>query len=83
MLNCSKRLSASGIRSVSNLYNLLLKSEVKFLGNSSDSYKHDLSLSAKAVISGTCAYSAISTSSLTNLSNSASPSVNNHLKTAS
>lgn len=73
----------SGIRSVSNLYSLSLKRVMKFLGSSSDSYKQDLSLSAKAVMSGTCEYSEISGSSLTFLSNSASPSVNSHLKIAS
>ena len=73
----------SGIKSVSNLYNLSLNKVVKFLGSSSDSCKHDLNLSASAVISGTCTYSDSSGSSLTCLSNSASLSVNNHLKIAS
>ena len=45
--------NVSGIKSVSNLYSFSLNSVVKSFGNSSDSYKHDLSLSASAVISGT------------------------------
>ena len=78
-----KSCRESGIRSVSNLYSLLLNRLVKFLGSSSASWRHDLSLSARAVISGTWAYSWMSTSSLMCLSNSASPSVSNHLNIAS
>lgn len=76
-------LMVSGIKSVSNLYSLSLNIVVKSLGSSSDSYRHDLSLSARAVISGTCTFSDSSGSSLTFLSNSASPSASNHLKIAS
>jgi len=49
--------NVSGIKSVSNLYSFSLKRVVKSFGNSSDSYKHDLSLSARAVMSGTWWYS--------------------------
>ena len=47
----------SGIKSVSNLYNFSLNRVVKSFGNSSDSCRHDLSLSARAVMSGTWWYS--------------------------
>lgn len=60
-----KRVFVSGIRSVSNLYNLSLKRVVKSRGSSSDSYRQERSLSARAVMSGTCAYSARSLSSFT------------------
>ena len=75
----------SGIKSVSNLYNFSLKRVVKSFGSSSDSYKHDLSLSARAVISGTWWYSLIDSGSLvfwTKFSNAPS-SLTNHWKTAS
>lgn len=45
--------NVSGIKSVSNLYSFSLKRVVKSFGNSSDSCRHERSLSAKAVISGT------------------------------
>ena len=48
------RSIASGTRSVSKLYRLFTNKVVKSLGKSSDSCKHDLSLSASAVMSGTC-----------------------------
>lgn len=73
----------SGIKSVSNLYNLLWNKVVKSLGKSSLSCKQDLSLSARAVISGTWTYSDNSGSSFILLSNSASSSYKSHLKTAS
>ena len=64
-LSFLNRSIVSGTRSVSKLYRLLLKSVVKSLGISSLSCKQDLSLSARAVISGTCWYSLISASSFT------------------
>jgi hypothetical protein len=76
-------LIVSGIRSVSNLYNLSLNIVVKSLGRSSDSCKQERNLSANAVISGTWTFSESSGSSFTFRSNSASPSANNHLKIAS
>jgi len=47
----------SGIKSVSNLYNFSLNKVVKSFGSSSDSWRQDLNLSARAVMSGTWWYS--------------------------
>lgn len=49
----SYSLTASGTRFVSNLKRSSLKRVVKSFGRSSLSWRHDLSLSAMAVISGT------------------------------